>query len=513
MEARNFISAREMVTEGNWLLTTMNDFPRYEKPPLPTWLTAIAAYLFGIDNSYALRLPTALMAIMLVLVLCFFSLKLLNDKKHSLINGLVIMTSFYIIAITIEAPWDIYTHGFMLTGIYFLFQFFQHHKKLWRNALLAALFIGLSFMSKGPISLYGLFLPFLIAYGVTFRFSSFKGKWGAFIVFLIATILISSWWFVYVRIADPEAFLAITKKETGNWGSYNIRPFYYYWSFFTQSGIWTIPAFVSLLYPYLKNKVSNKKGYLFSFLWTISVVVLLSIIPEKKSRYLVPVLIPLAINIGFYIEYLIREFKNITDWKEKFPIYFHFAIIAAIGIVFPFAGYFMFNEKINNEWLNFVIMATILFIIGISIIYQLRKKNITLLFFLSIGFIMSITVFGIPISKAFHVNKDHKNINLLYQKTTTNRLTVYNYGEIAPEMVWYYGRAIPVLKQDEQITVPSDTAFGVLVTLHEENEFKRIFGKNHTLILEETFDLNKTSSSEQKGYKKRLVSQYYIVKK
>ena len=37
MEARNFITAREMLTDGNWLLTTMNGEPRYQKPPLPTW--------------------------------------------------------------------------------------------------------------------------------------------------------------------------------------------------------------------------------------------------------------------------------------------------------------------------------------------------------------------------------------------------------------------------------------------------------------------------------------------
>ena len=43
MEARNFITAREMITDGNWLLTTMNGEARYEKPPLPTWLTAISA--------------------------------------------------------------------------------------------------------------------------------------------------------------------------------------------------------------------------------------------------------------------------------------------------------------------------------------------------------------------------------------------------------------------------------------------------------------------------------------
>ena len=40
MEARNFITAREMLEYGNWIHTTMNLEPRYEKPPLPTWMTA-----------------------------------------------------------------------------------------------------------------------------------------------------------------------------------------------------------------------------------------------------------------------------------------------------------------------------------------------------------------------------------------------------------------------------------------------------------------------------------------
>src|SRR5690606_3192503 len=123
---------------------------------------------------------------------------------------------------------------------------------------------------------------------------------------------------------------------------YNIRPFYYYWSFFTQSGVWTIPAFVALLYPYLKTRVSDKKAYLFSFLWTISSVILLSIIPEKKSRYLLPVLIPLAMNTAFYIEYLVRSFPKIKNRAEKFPVYFNYGLIALIGIVFPLAGYLFF---------------------------------------------------------------------------------------------------------------------------------------------------------------------------
>ncbi|NND50776.1 MAG: glycosyltransferase, partial [Flavobacteriaceae bacterium] len=38
MEARNFITAREMLSDDNWVLTTMNGEPRYQKPPFPSWM-------------------------------------------------------------------------------------------------------------------------------------------------------------------------------------------------------------------------------------------------------------------------------------------------------------------------------------------------------------------------------------------------------------------------------------------------------------------------------------------
>ena len=47
MEARNFVTAREMVSDGHWLLTTLNGEPRYEKPPLPAWLSAVGAIIAG----------------------------------------------------------------------------------------------------------------------------------------------------------------------------------------------------------------------------------------------------------------------------------------------------------------------------------------------------------------------------------------------------------------------------------------------------------------------------------
>ena len=41
MESRNLATAQEMVRPGNYLIPTMNDELRLEKPPLPTWILQV----------------------------------------------------------------------------------------------------------------------------------------------------------------------------------------------------------------------------------------------------------------------------------------------------------------------------------------------------------------------------------------------------------------------------------------------------------------------------------------
>ena len=128
MEARNFISAREMLTDDNWILTTMNGEARYQKPPLPTWITALFGMLFGIKSVLALRWPALLFLASIGISTYLLSKKLELNKSHSLINGFIVLSSFYVIGIVIEAPWDIYTHGFMLMALYQLFIMLQNEK-------------------------------------------------------------------------------------------------------------------------------------------------------------------------------------------------------------------------------------------------------------------------------------------------------------------------------------------------------------------------------------------------
>ena len=507
MEARNFITAREMIDDGNWLLTTMNGEARYEKPPLPTWITAFFAMAFGIENLWALRLPAILMLGFTGYSVFLISKQLVNNLNLALLNASITITSFYILAIIFEAPWDIYTHGFMMLGIFFLLQHFL--KKQTNYLIIASFFIGCSILSKGPISIYGLLLPFLIAYGIVYKYNISKSALIKIVAVVMLSLLIGGWWFLYVRMADPDTFLKITQKETGNWNSYNVRPFYYYWSFFANSGLWLIPAFVSLLYPYLKNKVSNLKAYRFSLIWVLASLVLLSIVPEKKSRYLVPTLIPLAINCGFYIEYLIKNFKHF-NLKEKIAPVFHFSLLIAVALAIPVVLFIKFKEVIFADWFFSILLIISALASAITMLWFLRKKELKNLTIASIVFYACLLFFGMPLVEQLPKH-NYTPISDLKSDMEISNMNLLSLNEISPEIIWQYGDEIPETTIDKLSDIKANDELAILVTNLESSQQE--FLNNHFEVIHlKTYDLN-WAEVDSKNHKKRLTAQLLKLKK
>ena len=508
MEARNFITAREMLHDNNWIFTTMNAEPRYEKPPLPTWLTAISMSVFGMEGLFGLRLPSAIMGLILVVFIYKLLLKITKNIELSFVAGLIATTSFYIVFSSRDGQWDIYTHSFMMLAIFWLYKLYNSTKNWYLYALVSGLFIGCSILSKGPVSLYALFLPFLIAYGIIYKFDGTKARWKALVLLILVALISGGWWNLYVYLFDTRAVAEITSQETGRWLNYNVRPFYYYWSFFIQSGLWTIPSFVALLYPYLKDKVSNKKAYKFTLFWTLASVFLLSVIPEKKSRYLLPVLIPMAMNTSFYIEFLFNHFKSLKT-KEAAVIYFHFGIFAIVGCVFPIAAYFYFESFLQDILIWYILSSIFLFIIGVLMFRFLILKKIKPLFYLSIFFLVSIVWFGLPMANKINVNKDYNSIVNINRHLKEYNAPVYEINDFAPEMIWEYGKPIPVLNKNGEFKIPSEDKFLILSDgKYNLDSLQHIF-RNFSTIKIDSVDMNPVSSK----HKQRLYRDLFLVEK
>ena len=509
MEARNFITAREMLTHNNWIYTTINELPRYEKPPLPTWLTAISAWIFGIKTLFAYRLPAALSALLLVVIFYKILLRLNLRKAFAFGAGIILMTSFFIFTLGREGQWDIFTHTFMMGCCYFFVLMFTSSKHQKTYAVLAGLFFGASLLSKGPVSLYALFIPFLISYSVIYKLNELHAKWKLPAIFIVVGLISGSWWTILIHHFDAQAFNDIAVQESGRWFNYNVRPIWYYWNFFIQSGIWTIPALIGLFYPYLKSRVSNLKAYQFFLLWTLISVVLLSIIPEKKSRYLLPAIIPLAVTTAFYVEYVIKNFKlNLTKF-ERFPIYLNFILLSLISIAAPFVFYYMLGDVIWEMRTMFVLFSISIILLGFGFIYALFKTRIKLLFTLQAGMILLIIILGFPFLKLIGPDRNSPNIAELKALKTSENIRIYDVSGMLPELIWAYGEPIPVIESENEIDPQMDAKFGILVSGDGNPGWKDGF-KNYTLKFMDTYNLNPSISKSKNS---RLTRNFYIATK
>lgn len=500
MEARNFVTAREMANDGNWILTTLNGQPRYEKPPLPTWITALSGMIFGFENVFAMRLPVIVSALLLV----FFAFKLCGTfdipKRQKIASCLILVTSLYIWFSGRDNQWDLYCHAFMLGGIYYLRRLFESDQDKFRNAALAAVFIGFSMLSKGPISIYGLLLPFLIAYGAAFGYRNQKKRLAPILVVIVVALAIGLSWPLYVRFADPDTFSAIAAKEAARWKSYNTRPLYYYWNFFLQSGIWAVPSLIALFYRYMKSRVPDLKTYKLTFWWTIASLVLLSLIPEKKSRYLLPVLIPMAFNTGFYIEYLFSNFSKSLAVNEKRWVFIAFGILGFVGLAFPIVLFKMIPQTDSATLFWSVLSSATVAVCGFFIWVGLLKFRFSFAFWAAIMLQVSVVAFAFPLSEIFLRPNTYKTVDEVRRIALQHQVKVYEFGNFSPEIVYAFGQKIPE-------STPIEANFGILAMAGDSLNVR----KSYPTAKKVSFINLNTSKKRARQPSNRLYRDFYLV--
>lgn len=475
MESRNLATAQEMVTQGNYLTPTLNGELRLEKPPLPTWIAATIDHVAP-DNLAMQRYAAGVAATLLVFFLYLLVVELTKNQDLALISALVLATCYNVVMMGRTATWDIYCHAFMLGGLYYLIKALDRRGAQWGLFLLSALFMGLSFLSKGPVSFFALMLPFLIAYFFIYR-PMLKGKMYPIIGMVLVTLAVSLWWPAYIYFFHGDWGVHVANKESSSWINHNVRPWYYYWQFPAEAGIWALFWVTSLIWPYWKlrfNDLKIKRIYVFSVMWTIIALVLLSLIPEKKTRYLLPLLIPGALNIGTCLFYFATS--RVLQAKEKLIYRINASVILLILCALPVGLYIFFVQKGDlSVWLFVVISILSLTLAGTLFYYSFRtEKRFMISFFCIVG--VMILVEGlcfIPASKLF-INSDRHSIREIRTVVKAHNLPYYyiNSEELRIELVYESNKIIRPLNVKSDSIVLSKLPF-VLVSASSPDSILR----------------------------------------
>jgi len=439
MEARNYVAAREMAAGGSYLIPTMNGELRLAKPPLPTWFTAVAVDYAGSDNELSiLRIPSAIAGLIVLAGLYFMSRYFSGSGKVGYFTVLTMSTSFLFILMARKNTWDIYAHAFMLSGLALIF--YSHaikSKNIFIHYALAGFLFACSFMSKGPVSFYTVLLPVLIASLFSFNFKPFlKENYGKILLCLAVTLIISAIWPVYVFVHEPHFAMNTVMAESTAWVSRHKKPFWYYIQFPVMSGLWCIPL-IPLLNPKFAFKRINPARAKFYLIWLISALVLLSLIPEKKDRYLLPVLIPSALLTGEYLA-VIASGVIISRADRIVSNILISLCIGILGTAFAAALYLQIFHS-AMPWALFIAAELLIVFVFCLFLYEIKKKGAhgsipTAVLSMCCAFLLIVPFIKIP----------DQDFRVLEKARNEQELTKYDvfYGDIGIKDVWAVGHKV-----------------------------------------------------------------------
>ncbi|MGB6127657.1 MAG: glycosyltransferase family 39 protein [Psychrilyobacter sp.] len=374
MEVRNFVTAREMVIYNNWVMPTMNGNFRFEKPPLPTWITALFMKAFGTTSSeIILRLPIALLTIGLIFLIYYLVNIATNNHKLAFTTGLMCSTTFMIIKLGTENTWDMFGYIFIFGFVTFIFKGLRESKIL--NFIIAGFFLGGALLGKGPVPFYGMAIPFFFAYFFTYGFKSLKNNWGKLLFSLIIGVSIAGIWPLLAILKHKDLFLSIMDKEATTWTTKHTKWIFYYLDYYVYTGVWMLFVLASFYKKWAGTKTTDNKFFSFLFFWNFSALILLSLVKMKKDRYALPLYILSPMIAAHIVNYYLKK-----DWlevikKEKIFLKFHFIIMTILSLATPILFYI---KGYKDGYINLLYLIFIVFTfsyLGYVFIGVVREKN------------------------------------------------------------------------------------------------------------------------------------------
>ena len=142
-------ATRELLQSGDWLSTTLNGAPRYDKPILIYWLQALSVGTLGL-NEFALRLPSAAAALAWIMAIVRFATPRLGSTT-ALLAGWIAATSLGVMAISRAATADALLNALLAAT---MFDLWRHLESDDRAALRRTyLWMALGVLTKGPIAI------------------------------------------------------------------------------------------------------------------------------------------------------------------------------------------------------------------------------------------------------------------------------------------------------------------------------------------------------------------------
>lgn len=318
-EGKAGVVTRNMIESGNWLSMEFKGTHTDEKPMFCYWLYAVSASVFGM-NEFALRFPSAVSAILTVLMTAWLGMKIYG-RRTGFLSAYILCTMITFVNLGRVARIDIILTVFFMFAMLCLYRgYWEKNKATWWLYLFY-ITIGLSVLIKGPVgAVLAAFMIFL--YGCIFR------KWKMWwelkpISGIIIVLLISAPWYIYegLRTGGDFTWTFLVEHNIKRFvggsefkGGKHQPQYFYFGKFFVGALPWS--AAIPFLLFQFRRKVKNlRPESWFMGIWFLSIFIFFTLGAVKRGDYILPLYPAAAIIIGRYLIILENlKFKLYHKW-------------------------------------------------------------------------------------------------------------------------------------------------------------------------------------------------------
>jgi len=458
-ESRYIQSTVQMLESNDFVNINFLDTPRLKKPPGIYWLQAMSGTLikniFFLDSPplWSFRLPSAIGASVSIWI-TFLLGQLLFGRAQGFIASLLLISSPLLIIESHVAKTDSALLASFLFVLYILakiiFYIEKNIKKPSDITILAAwVVLSFSFLIKGPIALFILFLLILF-----FRFSREPINYKTFkpVIGIVIFIIIVFPWFMFVQSGNnTDIFLNSIKKDMllkliSVQESHGAPPGSYLLSSFLTA--WPITLFIFPTVIWVFNNKKNKpvKFLLCSLLpsWLF-----FEIMPTKLLHYILPLLPSLAILTAAMIVSSIKD-KNFIASLDK-HIFRLVSILPFIGgLLIAFGIIYLAN--IYGEGLTFsIIIIASIYTLGsfLSAYYIYTQSFINTLIVVVFSNIIALNLLILMVPNQLQKIWVSERVYLeIEEKTVLNEYVLLGYSE--PSLIYRLGSKTKIAGNSEE---------------------------------------------------------------
>ncbi|MGB8411469.1 MAG: glycosyltransferase family 39 protein, partial [Candidatus Binatus sp.] len=302
-EPREAVTVFDIVHGGGVILPQRAGVEIPSKPLLMHWMAALVSLVAGGVNEFAVRLPSAALAIAGV-ILCYFYVRRLLDNVTALIAALILATTFQYLQAGTGARVDMTLTFFMEVAF---FEFILMAEGLTRRRMLLYVAIALAILTKGPI---GLILPGLVALiwiAAEKRWSLLR-RMGLVRGAIVVLVLAGGWYLAALIEGGPDFFRKQILAENllrfaggADFHEGHIHPFYYMeLALFAGFMPWTILLpIVGVQAARAPRELDPRLKYI--IVWFAAVLIFYNLPQSKRGVYLLCMYPAFATLVAIYV--------------------------------------------------------------------------------------------------------------------------------------------------------------------------------------------------------------------